>query len=158
MEGHAMTFEEALEKHGRFLFTSQGYSMWPLITPGRDLVEISRRPAGRLKRFDVALYKRGGQYILHRILRVEPESYTIAGDNNRRLERDIRDEQIIGVLTGLVRKGRRLTLDEPGYRLYVRLWCGCFPLRAALLYVLALLRGAYGALRRRLRRRTDSED
>ena len=40
----------------------------PLIKEGRDLFMIEK-PDGRLKKFDVPLYKRDtGQYVMHRII------------------------------------------------------------------------------------------
>ena len=75
------TFEEVLARDGRLVYSNVGDSMWPLIRQGRDLLVIE--PArGRLKRLDVPLYKRdNGQYVLHRILAVNPDSYVICGDN-----------------------------------------------------------------------------
>ena len=93
-----ISFEEELRRHGSFLFPSAGWSMWPLIRPGRDLVEITKRPPGRLRKYDVVLYKRQGRYILHRILRVREKDYVIAGDNNFYVERDITDADILARL------------------------------------------------------------
>ena len=147
-----MTFEEELALHGSFVFTAQGDSMRPLIRPARDLLEITRRPAARLRRYDVALYKRDGRYILHRVLAVRPEDYVFAGDNNRHREYGVTDDMILGVLTGLTRDGAAVDLHGLGYRCYVRLWCAPFPLRAALLYGIHCLRKIAGALKKSLRR------
>ena len=35
-----LTFEEALDRHGSFLYTGSGESMLPLIRPARDIIEI----------------------------------------------------------------------------------------------------------------------
>ena len=80
------------------------------------------------------LYKRGEQYILHRILEVLPEGkYIIAGDNNTVLERDITDENILGVMTRVIRNGKTIYMDNKLYLAYVHLWCDFYPMRIGLL-------------------------
>ena len=75
------TFEEEIEKNGRLVYTNVGDSMRPLIRQGRDLL-IIEKPQGRLRKYDVPLYKRdSGQYVLHRILKVRDSDYVICGDN-----------------------------------------------------------------------------
>ena len=65
------TFEEEIARNGFLLYRNVGDSMLPLIRQGRDLVLVSRKPEGRLKKYDVPLYRRdSGQYVLHRILKV----------------------------------------------------------------------------------------
>ena len=39
-----------------------------------------------LKKYDVALYKRGSSYILHRIIGIQNGEYLIRGDNTYRME------------------------------------------------------------------------
>ena len=69
------TFEEIIQRDGKLIYTNKGNSMMPLIKEGRDLLVIERTN-GRLKRFDVPLYKRDtGQYVLHRIMRVRKNDY-----------------------------------------------------------------------------------
>ena len=87
----------------------------------------------------MALYKQGNKYILHRVLKTLPEGYVICGDHNYRREYDVKEEQIIGVLTGFIRDGIETPVTDRRYRLYVHLWCDCFPLRALLLWSKAML-------------------
>jgi hypothetical protein len=128
-----MTFEDELREYGRFIFTNKGASMWPLIRPGRDVVEISARREP-LQPYDAVVYKDSqGRYVLHRIIRVNNGTYDILGDNNARMERGVKDEQIIGVLTAVLRDGkRRVDFDSAGYKLYLFLWCRLYPLRVAI--------------------------
>ncbi len=127
------SFEEVLAKEGRLVYSNVGTSMLPLIRQGRDLMVI-RKPSGRLRKYDVPLYRRdNGQYVLHRVLKVREEDYVICGDNCIRLETGITDRQILGVLTAVVRDGKELPVTDWRYRLYVLLWCGLFPLRVFLL-------------------------
>ncbi len=127
---HKSTFEEEIERSGKIIYTNVGDSMMPLIKQGRDVLVISK-PNGRLKRYDVPLYKRdSGQYVLHRILEVRENDYVICGDNRWKKEYGITDGHIIGVLTGMIRDGREIPVTDRKYRIYVHIWCDFFPVRA----------------------------
>ena len=92
---------------------------------------IIEKSEGRLKKYDVPLYKRdSGQYVLHRILKVRKDDYVICGDNRYCKEYGISDRHIIGVLTAVVRSGKEISVNDWRYKLYVHLWCDLFPLRA----------------------------
>lgn len=126
------SFEEYLAENGTLTYTNVGTSMMPMIRPGRDLL-IIERPQGRLKKYDVPLYRRdSGQYVLHRVLKVREHDYVICGDNQWHRETGIEDRHILGVLTCIVRDGKELSLNGWRYRLYVHLWCDLFPLRAVI--------------------------
>lgn len=141
------TFEEELERNGRLIYTNMGVSMLPLIHQHRDLLIIDR-PEGRLKKYDIPLYKRkNGQYVLHRILKVTDTGYVLCGDNQWKKEYGVTDDQILGVLTGLVRDGREISMDGIRYRLYVHLWCDLFFLRTGYLFTRRLLRKVIRRLR-----------
>lgn len=127
------SFEEMLDEKGYLVYTNVGTSMMPLLRQRQDVIEIRKKGPGRYKKYDVVLYKRNGQYILHRILRVLPSGYLIAGDHNTFVECDITDADILGVMTRVIRDGKDITMDNPFYMLYVHLWCDCYPLRMFLL-------------------------
>lgn len=127
------TFEEEISRTGKLIYTNVGNSMMPLIREKRDLLIISK-VSGRLKKYDVPLYKRdSGQYVLHRILKVRKDDYIICGDNRWKKEYGITDRHIIGVLTGVVRNGKTISVNNRMYRLYVHLWCDFFCIRAFIL-------------------------
>jgi len=123
-----MTFEELLARDGKLVYRTKGVSMEPMLRQNRDLVVI-RVPASRLRKYDVALYKRGKDYVLHRVIGVGEDHYLIRGDNTFAVE-TVPDDAVIGVLTGFQRRGREHSVTDPGYRAYVRLWDGLYPLRA----------------------------
>lgn len=129
------TFEDILQKDGYFLYTNVGYSMLPLIRQKRDIIEIHRKGPKRCKKYDVVLYKRDDRYILHRILKVLPDGYIIAGDHCTFLEKDIKDEHIIGIMTRVIRDGKSITPDNLSYKLYVHLWCDFYPIRMKLIII-----------------------
>ena len=134
------TFEEQLAKTGKLIYTNQGDSMMPLIKQDRDLLVIE--PVhGRLKKYDVPLYKRdSGQYVLHRILKVRENDYVICGDNRWVKEYGIQDRHMIGILTAVIRNGREVSVNDPKYKLYVHIWCDFFPVRALLVHVICKLK------------------
>ncbi len=124
-----ITFEEEIEKNGRLIYSNTGVSMLPLIRQGRDLIVIVK-PRGRLGKYDVPLFRRdSGQYVLHRVVKVCGDGYVIRGDNCYSEERGIKDSQIVGVLSMVVRGGKEISVNSAGYKLYSRLWCFLYPLR-----------------------------
>ena len=137
-----VSFDDLLEKDGYLVYTNVGCSMMPLLRQRRDIIEIRKKGPERCKKYDVALYKRGEKYILHRVLKVLPNGYLIAGDNNAFVERDVTDKMILGVMTRVIRNGKDIYMDNPCYQLYVHLWCDCWPLRMLILRCLFLARRA----------------
>ena len=135
------TYEQQLEEHGSLVYTNVGDSMMPLLRERRDLLIVEKRPEGRCKKFDIVLYRRpSGKHILHRIIKVRKDDYIIAGDNRWEREFGVKDEWISGVLTGVVRDGKRMDLSGWKYRMYVFLWCDLFWVRAGILWLLDLPR------------------
>ena len=141
MKRESSTFEQELEKHGTLIYTNVGDSMLPLLRQGKDLFIISRKPEGRLKKYDVPLYKRDdGTYVLHRILKVRKDDYVLCGDNRWRKETGITDRHVIGVLSAVIRDGKTISVTDWKYRLYVHLWCDFYFLRAFILIMKSLPR------------------
>lgn len=120
------SFEQVLEKKGYLMIVITGNSMYPMLRNRRDVITVSK-VQGRLKKYDVPLYKKNDRYILHRIIKVLPESYEIRGDNCIQKEY-VADSQIIGVLTGFRRDGREMDTEDFIYRLYARIWVMINPL------------------------------
>lgn len=133
-------FEEILDRDGRLIYSSVGDSMLPMIKQGRDLLVIEK-PAGRLKRYDIPLYKRdNGRYVLHRILKVRDKDYVICGDNRYRPEYGITDRHIIGILKAVITDGVEKPLTGMRYGLYVFFWCRLFCVRALILRVVSFMK------------------
>lgn len=133
------SIEQELARRGSLVYTNVGSSMRPLIRQGRDLLLI-RPCTGRLRKYDIPLYRRpSGQYVLHRIVRVLPEGYLLCGDNCVRRE-PVADSQILGVLTGIQRGSRQISMSAPAMRLFARLWVGSYPLRLPVLLLRDRLR------------------
>ncbi len=133
------TFQEELNKHGQIIYKNVGDSMKPLICEGKDLLVI-KKAEGRLKKYDIPLYKRdNGQYVLHRILKVQDNDYVICGDNRWMREYGITDRHIIGVLTAIIRNGKEISVDSLSCRIYAHIWCDLFYLRAAVFWARSII-------------------
>lgn len=145
------TIEQVLDTEGSLLYKCTGSSMQPLISGGRDLVYIKKRTPDNLEKYDVVLFTRpdskgGTEYVLHRILKVNPDgTYFIAGDNCIGGD-TAEDEDILGVLEAVKRNGKIIRADNAGYRLYTYLWCAPYRLR---FIILKLIRAPQRILQRR---------
>lgn len=115
--------KETLDNGGTFTLTITGTSMYPFILGNRDQVTLSPI-TGELKKYDLPLYRRSnGAFVLHRIVKVEKDgTYTCCGDHQWCLEKGLRREQMIGLATEYVRKGKHLTNRNLLYRMYCVVW------------------------------------
>lgn len=122
------SIEDILKTEGILVSTTVGVSMYPMLRNRKDTI-IVRPYVGRLNKYDVPLYKRGTEYVLHRIIEVLPDSYVIRGDNCEQKEYGVTDGQILGVLTECYRGAKKVDMNGWKYKFYVRLWCAMYPLR-----------------------------
>lgn len=133
------TVKEELMRSGNIMFPNKGVSMMPLIRQGKDLMIIEKRNKTRFKKHDVVLFERlNGALVLHRISDVLDDGYMILGDNCINKEY-VKEESVLGIMTGLLRNGKRLKLDSVGYKTYVKFWTGIYPLRRILMKLKAKL-------------------
>lgn len=122
--------EETLASGGTVKLPITGTSMLPLLRAGRDTVTLSP-VTGDLQKFDIPFYRRrDGAFVLHRIVTcAEDNTYTLCGDNQWVLEKDIRAEQIIGVVSEITRNGKTFSVNSKKYKRYVRIWHRLLPVR-----------------------------
>lgn len=119
--------EGVLREQGVYVSTSVGTSMRPMLRSRQDTIVI-RPLAGRLRRLDVALYRTPGGYVLHRVVRVLPDSYVIIGDNCLQ-EEHVSDDQVVGVLSEFYRGERHVLVSSAPYRAYAHAWVATAPVR-----------------------------
>lgn len=132
------TFEEELKEKGVLVYTNVGTSMRPLIRQGKDVMIISSldKLGRNLKKKDVPLYKReSGQYVLHRIIKVTKDGYVIRGDNTYSNEYGVTDHQIIGVLSGVIRNGKEISVNSFGYKVYSYFWLYTYYIRKVVVWM-----------------------
>lgn len=106
----------------------QGTSMLPMVRPGIDSVTLSPVPE-KLRKYDLPLYRRkGGQFVLHRIVKVG-QTYTCIGDNQLGVERGLRHDQMLALVTAFRRGEKEIPVTALSYRIYCRVWHWSRPLR-----------------------------
>ena len=137
--------EDVLASEGFYMGPPVGVSMWPMLRNRHDVMMVV--PAeGELRRYDVALYRRGEKYVLHRVVghygKGPQKGYVICGDNCVMLEY-IPREDVLGVLRGFYRDGRHIDCETSrGYHAYSKVWVALFPARKVCKGVNAAVRRA----------------
>lgn len=119
-----------------------GNSMSPFLIHGRDTVYLSRLREP-MKRGQMLLYRRdSGQYVLHRIYRVDGDSLTMIGDAQTVLEPGIRPEQVLAIVKSVERKGKKETPGCFWWEFFEKVWIRMVPLRP-------MIRSVYTAFSRK---------
>lgn len=142
-----------MDRDGVLAYTNKGVSMLPLLREDRDVMVIRKKGAEGCGVLDAVLFKRPsmtgrGRYVLHRILRDNHDgTYWIVGDNCTS-GKTVKEENILGVLTAVVRKGKTISTDNRGYRFYVSTWCRWYHLCFFLLRIGHAAHRVIGKLRR----------
>lgn len=118
-----------------------GYSMYPLIVPGRDQVVIAPADREEYRRGEVVLYRRDGSIlVLHRIWKRKKDGYYMVGDNQKEIEGPLRRDQILGVMVCVIRRGRGIPTRNLLYRLLSGIWLWMRPIRPVLSRIAARLK------------------
>ena len=119
--------EDIIEKEGYYISTSVGNSMLPFLRERKDTIVIQKRE--QYKKFDVVLYKRKDNYVLHRIIKVLPETFHIRGDNCY-YDEYVKHNEIIGVMVECYRGEKKVNLNSIFYKLYVCIRVYSYPIRS----------------------------
>jgi len=107
-----------------------GGSMSPFLLQGRDRVQLA--PVQRLpQKGDIALFQReDGQFILHRICRVEShKKYWFIGDAQMHREGPIYREKIVGIVCAAYRKGKWIQRGDFWWEFFAHAWLWVIPVR-----------------------------
>ena len=123
------TIEEVLLTHGKYIGPTVGVSMLPMLKNRRDTIVVQAKTE-RLKPLDVALYRRGEAYVLHRVLQPIEGGYIIRGDNCYSDEK-VPENAVIGVLTEFFRKGKHFYCTDKKYLKYVEKRLKTYKIRRA---------------------------
>lgn len=108
--------EDVLKEKGVYIGPTVGVSMLPMLKNRRDTIVVKPKTE-RLKRLDVALYKRGEAYVLHRVLKAVDGGYIIRGDNCY-ADENVPEDTVIGVLTEFFRKDKHILCTDEKYIRY----------------------------------------
>ncbi|MEE1019779.1 MAG: S24/S26 family peptidase [Acutalibacteraceae bacterium] len=133
MSNVGLTIEQALEREGEIPHMTVGVSMEPMLHTRKNIV-IIKKVGEPLKKYDVVLYKRGDNYVLHRLVKITADGkYVFRGDNCDNNEYDITDDNVLGVLKGYYKGERYIDCNKnAAYRLYSRFWVATHGVRMIL--------------------------
>ena len=141
LETEVQKIEEVLTTRGQYIGPTAGVSMLPMLKNRRDTIVVTKKTE-RLKPLDVALYKRGDAYILHRVLRVTEDGYIIRGDNCY-FNENVPEDAVIGVLTEFFRKDKHIICaDNKKYHRYVKHRLKTYKIRRFFVIIKTKLRSA----------------
>ena len=116
--------------------------MLPMLKQGRDLFTLARKTDERCRKYDVVLYlSPAGNYVLHRIVKVRERDYVILGDNCLNKEYGITDDDILGVMTSFVHRGKQYSVDNKSYRVYAAVWYAIYPIRRFAKKLISFVKG-----------------
>lgn len=117
-----ITIEEGLKQNGFHISSVEGDSMMPLLRQGIDMVKVVP-VEGKLKKYDLPLYKRpNGKYVLHRIIGVRENYYIICGDN-RAIKEKVPYDWVIGIADSFFIGDEEIKVTDPRYIKYVKKVC-----------------------------------
>ncbi len=146
MKGNSLSesepvFRAVLEGGGVFTLQPRGNSMLPTIRPGRDTVHIVRLE-GRANLYDILFYQRpDGRFVLHRVIRVEADSYTLCGDCQVEPEEGVTQDRVIGVVASIQRPDGTLVRGTRAFAVAGRRRLRSLPFRRLRSRIGRLLRG-----------------
>ena len=126
MENMSSVERELLDS-GTCIMKTFGSSMQPLFRDGKDIVIISKKEAS-LKKYDVALYRVGEKYVLHRVVGKRGGDYLMRGDNTYAKEL-VTEGEVLGVLVEYIRNGKRRSVKSFFYKVYSVVWNFIYPMR-----------------------------
>lgn len=115
-ETERLTIEDVLREKGVYIGPTVGVSMLPMLKERRDTIVV-RKKTEKLKRLDVALYRRGDAYVLHRVLEQTETGYIIRGDNCY-ADEIVPEDAVIGVLTEFFQADKHVFCTDKEYIAY----------------------------------------
>ena len=141
--------EDVLKEKGVYIGPTVGMSMLPMLKNRRDTIVVKPKTE-RLKRLDVALYKRGDAYVLHRVLRVVDGGYIIRGDNCY-ADENVPEDAVIGVLTEFFRKNKHIVCTDEKYIRYAEKRIKTYKFRRFFVRIKGKIRAFGGKVLRKLK-------
>lgn len=159
-EWHELT--RAAGEEGRRMglyFHVTGVSMVPTIRNGLDgvvVLPLDEERAKGVEKGDVILFQKKnlvGDYVLHRVWKVEGDKVLTIGDGNLHADGWIARNKIYGIAVELHKGKRKLRMNSTWMRLWGLLWLFLLPVREPLLAAAARI----GECGRRLRKRVSTE-
>ena len=136
--------KESLATTGKAHVRVTGVSMQPTLRHLRDSVMIV--PPDKVRFGDIVLFdRRNGHYALHRVIGKGKRGFTMAGDNQRHMERKLPYDQIVGVVSVMIKGEKHIAASEFSQKVYA--WSVAVYLRFRI-YVCKIKNVVVGAFRK----------
>lgn len=105
------------------IIPSKGNSMLPFIRPGTDEIELSPIDNNSIRKRNIVLAKtEEGNYVIHRIEKIDGDVITLRGDGNLTTREYCKRSNISAEVTAILRKNRKIKKDNFRWSLHQNLW------------------------------------
>lgn len=134
---NAQFFEEIdrmLQSGHSVTMRAKGNSMFPFIRSERDSVVLQRKQEITVGSIVLARLQ-NGSYVLHRVYRLEKEAVVLMGDGNLYATERCRRNEVVGVVTQIIRDGQQVDCTSRKECFKVWVWRKLLPMRRGLLFV-----------------------
>ena len=137
MEELSPIIESVINSGSDAVLCVTGNSMLPLWRDRHNNVVLTACDANELKVGDIPLYRReNGQYVLHRIIKVNEDSFDLLGDAQWNIEKELPKKCVIAVAKGYyTEKGEYIACDSKKHKRYFAFWNSLLPMRRWILAV-----------------------
>lgn len=120
-----------------------GSSMTPFLCHKRDYIYFTR-PERDLRRGDMVFYQRDtGQYVMHRIYKIDKNGYYLTGDAQMEIEGPLRRDQIFALIIRVRRKGKILKPGDFWWEFFEHVWIRAVPVRGAVMKLYSIGTGPF---------------
>lgn len=128
--------KEVIKAGGEFKLLVSGNSMAPVLRHERDFVYLKDIKNHSLNKGDIVFIKRDtGEYILHRIFKINKNKTFIMNGDAQGWTEIVRNDQVIAYAKKIERKGKEISCDNNIYKIIVALWMKLRPYRCKIHYI-----------------------
>lgn len=126
---YVSVLKELVEEGREVSMLIAGSSMSPFLGHQRDYIYF-KKPDRELRKGDMVFYQRlSGQYIMHRLYKVDGDKYYMVGDAQQEIEGPLRREQIFALITQVKRKGKIVKPGDFWWEFFEKVWINIVPFR-----------------------------
>lgn len=113
---------------------AKGQSMFPFIRDRKDLLIL-----GQVDSFEIGdivlAHLSNGMFVLHRIIQLSSQEITLMGDGNIQAKEYCQQNQIIGKVYFIIRKGEKIDCNSPCEKRKAFIWRKLLAVRRFLLFL-----------------------
>lgn len=122
--------EEIIKNGGKCKLKVTGYSMTPILKHLRDSVVLTSSEDRPIKKGEIVFIRRDtGQYVLHRVYEIIDENTFIMNGDAQQWVEVVKNNQVIGVCSIIIRNGREISCDDLKYKFLIKIWQFLMPIR-----------------------------